>query len=188
MKTKSEQRKYILLGLCAVVFVMAVGYAAFSTLLTINGTATISSTFCVGFDNTKTNTYTVTKGVSTGTTPTGTMSYSGTACSTNYVPNSTLSSVFYQPGDKIEYTLTIANKSTFTTAITSVLVDNVSVTSNQTIIKGNIKYIIEMPVSTTLAANAETTMKITAMFQNDTDVTGPYSGESQTLSVGINAA
>ena len=187
MKLKSDRKNYVIMALCAILLVMSIGYAAFSSLLTINGTASLSDSFCVGFDNTKTNTYAPTAGITNGTLPTGSMSYSGTACSTNYQPNSSLSATFKQPGDKIEYTLTIANKSTFTVAIESILVENQNVTSNTTITKGNIKYIVEMPLSTTLASNAETTMKITAMFQNDTDVTGQYSGESQTLNVKINA-
>ena len=45
---------------------MAVGFAAFSTNLQINGTAGISTNWCVGFDNTKISTYEITKGKSTG--------------------------------------------------------------------------------------------------------------------------
>ena len=187
MKLKSDRKNYVIMALCAILLVMSIGYAAFSSLLTINGTASLSDSFCVGFDNTKLNTYTPTAGITNGTLPTGSMTYSGTACSTKYQPNSSLSATFKQPGDKIEYTLTIANKSTFTVAIESILVENQNVTSNTTITKGNIKYIVEMPLSTTLASNAETTMKITAMFQNDTAVTGQYSGESQTINVKINA-
>ena len=187
MKLKSDRKNYVIIALCAILLVMSIGYAAFSSLLTINGTASLSDSFCVGFDNTKLNTYVPTAGISGGTLPTGSMSYSGTACSTNYQPNSSLSATFKQPGDKIEYTLTIANKSTFTVAIESILVENQNVTSNTTITKGNIKYIVEMPLTTTLASNAETTMKITAMFQNDTNVTGQYNGESQTINVKINA-
>ena len=185
---KRDQRNYLIIALCAILVVMGIGYAAFSQLLTINGTATVSNSWCVGFDNTKTNTYQITKGVSTGTSPTGSMTYSGTACSNTLQPTSTLSSVFYQPGDKIEYTLTIQNASTVPVAIKSILVDNQSVTSNTTITKGNIQYIVEMPASTNIAVSGTTTMKVTAKFQNDTDVTGPYAGsETQTVEVKINA-
>ena len=127
------------------------------------------------------------KGVSTGTEPTGSMSYSGTACGSTLVPNSSFSAHFYQPGDQIEYTLTITNKSTVTAAIKSILVDNESVTSNTTKKKGNIIYIIEMPETTTLAPNASTTMKVIAKFQNETDVTGNVNGETQSIEVKINA-
>ena len=187
MRKNDKKRTYIIVGLCAILVVMAVGYAAFSQMLTINGTATSTNSWCLGFDNTKTNTYTTTTGVSGATAPTGSMTYSGTACSTKYVPTVTLASIFYQPGDQVEYTLTIKNASSVGAAIKSILIDNTSVTSDTTITKGNIQYIVQMPASTTLAANAETTMKVTAKFQNDTDISGPYSGETQTVQVKINA-
>ena len=187
MRKDDKKRTYIIIGLCAILVVMAVGYAAFSQMLTINGTATNTNSWCLGFDQTKTNTYTVTKGVQSGTTPTGSMTYSGTTCQTNYVPTSTLSSVFYQPGDQIEYTLTIKNASSVTAAIKSILVDNQSITSETTITKGNIQYTVKLPSASTLAANAETTMKVIAKFQNTTPISGEYSGETQTVEVKINA-
>ena len=187
MKSKYDRRNYIIIGLCAILVVMGVGYAAFSSLLTINGTANISNSWCVGFDRTKTNTYEVKKGISTGQVPTGTMTYSGTACETNYIPNASLTAVFHQPGDQITYTLTIKNKSSVTAVIKSILVDSESVSTNTTKKKGNITYIINMPADTTLSPNEETTMTVVAKVQNDTDITGTYTGgETQTINVGIN--
>ena len=189
MKIRSERdkRTYLIIALCAILVVMGVGYAAFSSLLTINGTANISNSWCVGFDNTKIDTMEVTKGVSTGENPTGTMTYSGTACGSTLQPNSSLNAHFYQPGDKIEYTLTITNKSTVTAAIKSILVDGDSVTSNTTKKKDNITYIVEMPAKTTLDVNESTTMKVIAKFQNETNVTENVKGETQSIEVKINA-
>ena len=189
MKIKSERdkRNYLIIALCAILVVMGVGYAAFSSLLTINGTANISNSWCVGFDNTKTDTMEPTKGVSTGENPTGTMTYSGTACGSTLQPNSSLNAHFYQPGDQIEYTLTITNKSTVTAAIKSILVDGESVTSNTTKKKNNITYIVEMPDKTTLGVNESTTMKVIARFQNETAVTGNVKGQTETIEVKINA-
>ena len=189
MKIRSERdkRTYLIIALCAILVVMGVGYAAFSSLLTINGTANISNSWCVGFDNTKIDTMEVTKGVSTGENPTGTMTYSGTACGSTLQPNSSLNAHFYQPGDQIEYTLTITNKSTVTAAIKSILVDNESVTSNTTKKKNNITYIVEMPAKTTLDVNESTTMKIIAKFQNETVVTENVKGQTETIEVKINA-
>ena len=187
MKSKYDKRNYIIIGLCAILVVMGVGYAAFSSLLTINGTANISNSWCLGFDNTKTNTYQITKGVSTGQAPTGTMTYTGTACSTTLVPHSNLTAAFHQPGDQIEYTLTIKNASTVTAAIKSIKVDNQTITGNTTKTKGNITFTVNFPLDTTLSPNEETTMTVIAKFQNETDVTGSYAGgESQTISVEIN--
>ena len=186
MKSQRDKRNYIIIGLCMILAIMGVGYAAFSSLLTINGTANISNSWCVGFDQTKTNTYTARAGIEGGTTPTGTMSYSGTACETNYVPNASLTANFKQPGDEIEYTLTIKNKSSVTADIKSILVGEDSLTADTTITKGNVQFIIHMPESSTLASNEETTMKVVAKFQNNIDIAGPYTGETQTISVGIN--
>ena len=188
MKIRSERdkRNYLIIALCAILVVMGVGYAAFSSLLTINGTANISNSWCVGFDNTKTDTMEPTKGVSTGENPTGTMTYSGTACGSTLQPNSSLNAHFYQPGDQITYTLTIKNKSSVTADIKSILVDEDSVSTNTTKRKGNIIYIINMPADTTLSPDEETTMTVVAKFQNDTDIESGYTGESESITVGIN--
>ena len=144
-QNERDKRNYIIGGLLVLVMFMTIGFAAFRTALNINGTASITSNWCVGFDNRNTEAYQITKGVSAGTNPTGEISFSGTACSTNYVPNSTLTANFYQPGDKIEYTLTIANKSSMAAAIESIEVNDSSVTSNQTITDGNIRWKVYMP-------------------------------------------
>ena len=187
MTKQAKQKNLLIAGLLAIVLIMAVGYAAFATQLNINGTANISNTWCVGFKNTNTSTYVATPGKQGATTPTGSISFSGDTCSTNYQTNASLSANFKQPGDKIVYTLTIGNKSTLTAKIKSIKVENQNVTSNTTITKGNIKYTVEMPETTTLAVDAETTMKVTAEFQNDTDINKYTTGETQTISVEINA-
>ena len=46
-KFNVRQRNYIILGLCSILLVMAAGYAAFRTQLTINGTSNITSEFKV---------------------------------------------------------------------------------------------------------------------------------------------
>ena len=89
MKINSQRDKgnYLIIALCAILVVMGAGYAAFLSLLTINGTANFSNSWCVGFDSTMTSIMEVTKGVSTGTQLTGSMSYSGTTCGSNLQPN-----------------------------------------------------------------------------------------------------
>ena len=186
LKSERSQRNYIIIALCAILVIMGVGYAAFSSMLNISGTANVTNNWCVGFDINKTNTYEVTKGLSVGTTPTGSMTYSGNVCETNYKTTATLSSYFYQPGDQIEYTLTIVNKSSITAAIKSIQVDSDPVTANTTKKKENIIYTINMPEDTTLSPNEETTMTVIAKFQNDTPIESGYTGEEQSLTVGIN--
>ena len=187
MRAREKRKNNILIGvLLAGVVLMGIAYAAFSSNLNITGTGSVSSNWCIGFDSTKTNDYTAQAGISGGTTPTGSISFDGQVCASNFKTNASLNASFKQPGDKVEYTLTIGNKGTLAAAIESINVDNTSVTSDTTITKGNIKYIIEMPQSTSLAVNATTTMKVTAMFQNDTPVSSS-SNEQQTITIAINA-
>ena len=61
MREKRDQRTLIIVSLLVIVFIMVVGFAAFATNLTINGTANISTNWCVGFDNTKTTAYEIKK-------------------------------------------------------------------------------------------------------------------------------
>ena len=187
LKIKIDKRNYIIVALCLILVVMGVGYAAFSSLLTINGTANITNSWCVGFDNTKTDDYTAKAGITGGTAPTGSITFSGNACETKYQPDASLTATFHQPGDQIEYTLTIKNKSTVPVAIKSIQVENNNVTTDTTIKKGNIEFIVHMPETSNLPVDGETTMRVVARFQNETNVTGPYDGEEQSINVKINA-
>ena len=187
MRASEKRKNNILIGvLLGVVVLMGIAYAAFASNLNITGTSSMSENWCIGFDSTRTSDYQATAGITGGTTPTGSMSFSGDSCGGNLKTTASLNASFKQPGDKVEYTLTIGNKGTLAAAIESINVDGDSVTSDTTITKGNIKYIIEMPLSTSLAVNATTTMKVTAMFQNDTEVTSS-TNEEQTISIGVNA-
>ena len=132
MTKKVKQKNLLIGGLLAIVLIMAIGYAAFATQLNINGTANITSNWCIGFDSTNTSTYTATPGITGGDTPTGSIAFSGDSCNTNYKPTASLNASFKQPGDKVEYTLTIANKGSLNAAIESIEVDGDSVTSNTT--------------------------------------------------------
>lgn len=187
IRGQREKRTFIIIALCTVLVLMGVGYAAFSSLLTINGTASTSNSWCVGFDITKTNTYKITKGLETGTEPTGIMNYSGNACEINYKPNASLASAFYQPGDEIEYTLTIKNKSSVTAAIKSLNINSdQNVVSTWTNTIGNFTYTVNMPEDKTLDPNEETTMTVIAKFQDETPIEGKYTGETQNLNIFIN--
>ena len=51
MKSKRDKRNYIIIGLCMILVIMGVGYAAFSQLLTINGTANITNSWNIEITN-----------------------------------------------------------------------------------------------------------------------------------------
>lgn len=104
------KHKNALIGaLLAVVFVMAVGYAAFAQLLTINGTAQIDSTWDVHFDpnqSTSTAVAIVNGGPTGATDPSGTITYSD---SQDKPTVADLAATLKQPGDTVTFTLKPTN-------------------------------------------------------------------------------
>jgi len=113
MKKKSR----IMLILCITLCIMTVGFAAFSTTLTITGTADIASTWKVVFTNIEQ--ISKTSGVTIKSTPTA----SGTTATFNVGLTS--------PGDKIEYKITVANQGTLGAIINDI---EISETGNDAII------------------------------------------------------
>ena len=186
-KIDFKNRNYIIIGLCIVLVFMAVGFAAFAQSLQINGTSSITSNWCVGFDNTMTSSIVSTTGVAGGTAPTGEIEYTGNTCGTKSQVGAEISAILNQPGDSLEYTLTILNEGSLDAKIDSITVDGTSVTKDTAIQKGNIIFDIKMPYSSSISAGSSTIMKVVVKFQNNTDVTGMYDGEQGSISVKINA-
>ncbi|MBQ9011927.1 MAG: hypothetical protein IJ093_04690 [Bacilli bacterium] len=191
-----EKNKNILIGgLLAVVLVMAVGYAAFATQLTINGKAEINSSWNVHFDTTKTESE---NGVVVGTPGTladGTTLASAAPTGTVTYPNNLkaeLNAKLTQPGDKVVFTLTILNEGTLNAIVDSgpTLTLAGGDVQGLTATKGHIKFEVTSPNPTAIAANdGSATMTVTATFI-DTDTaagtTGNYtSSESATLTVDL---
>lgn len=103
MEQRNKNKNALIGGLLAIVFVMAVGYAAFATQLNINGTANITSTWDVHIENV----------VASNTV--------GTASSKSITPDfttaeKTLTASFttelVAPGDAVTYTVTVKNGGT----------------------------------------------------------------------------
>ena len=99
-------KKIITITMCTLICIMAIGYAAFATNLTINGTANITSTWKVLF--TKIEEVSKTSGVTINKVP--------TAEGTNATFNVDLTS----PGDKIVYKITVANQGTLDAIINDI--------------------------------------------------------------------
>ena len=140
---ESKHKNALIGALLAVVFVMAVGYAAFAQTLTISGTATIDSTWDVHFDDSKTEgagVVDVTTGLVGATAPDGgTISYDDS----NHKAN--LSATLHQPGDRVTYTLTILNTGSIDAALHEpvLTVDGATAgTGTLTQSKGNIQFTV----------------------------------------------
>ncbi len=177
-----NHNKYIIGALCAVLVIMAVGYAIFSTTLNIGGTANITSTWNVGFDTTKISgagVLTPTTGIAGGTAPTGAITYGN-------AQNATLTANFIQPGDKMLFTLTVKNTGTLKALLsTPTLTLTGGTVSGQTATKGNIKFTVALAASKLAASTGTTTLNVTAEFINNT--LSSSTTESATLTVSLNA-
>ena len=95
-KFNTRQRNYIILGLCSILLVMAAGYAAFRSQLTINGTSNISSEWKVLITD-------IQNSVLNGT-PENSEEPSHTDTT------ATFKTKLYSPGDKMRYTVTVENR------------------------------------------------------------------------------
>ncbi len=114
---------------------MAVGYAAFSTSLTIGGTVSTKGTWGCGIKE-------ITKSESGAT---GNFASSGTATTLNNIsvyPEATLTSTFTKPGDSVTYTVTFANIGDFNATLEALTASNITSTGT---------YACEVEVSGTTA-------------------------------------
>ncbi len=185
---ESKHKNALIGALLAVVFVMAVGYAAFATTLTINGTASISSSWNVHFDTTKTTNasgvVTPTTGTGGTTAPSGTVAYDG-----NLTAN--VSASLNQPGDKVEFVLTIMNEGSLAATLGTPSVSGTGTTTCSSNVctsqGGHIQFTVDNPLSSSLVASTgTTTIKVTAEFLN-TSVTSLAGNETAGITVTINA-
>ena len=95
-KINRTQRNYIILGLCAILVIMAVGYAAFQSQLKISGTSNISSNWSVKIIDIQSK-------VVSGT-PTNAKSPSYTDTTATFKTN------LVSPGDTMQYDVTVSNE------------------------------------------------------------------------------
>ena len=106
MRISAKKKRKIIVGsLCAVVLLMAVGYAAFSSVLNIKGTSSIGSNWDIAI--TAITEKNIVGGASTATNATGDKKITGIGTLTASFETNLVS-----PKDSIEYDITITNKGT----------------------------------------------------------------------------
>lgn len=98
-KLNKTQRNYIIIGLCAIVVIMGVAYAAFQSQLRISGTSNIASNFLVRITNIQ-----VSNVVGTAADKSDVTTYTDTTA--------TFGTTLQSPGDSITYDITIVNQGT----------------------------------------------------------------------------
>ncbi len=104
------QRNYIIMGLCAVLLIMAVGYAAFQSQLKITGTSNIGSNFLVRITGIESN-------VQSGS--------ASNAIEPSYTDTTaTFKTNLVSPGDSMKYDITVANEGNIDAVLNSIKVSN----------------------------------------------------------------
>ena len=106
-KFNRTQRNYIIVGLCIILVIMGVGYAAFQSQLKITGTSNIGSNFLVKITDIQSSV------VSGGASDAAAPSYTNTTATfhTNLV----------SPGDSMKYEITIANQGTIDAVLKTII-------------------------------------------------------------------
>ena len=105
-KSERDKRTYLMIGLCAVLVVMVVGFAAFSSQLQINGTSGITSNWNVRI----TKIEKIIPSGSSATDVSSECSESGTPKQCNDGLTATVSANLVSPGDSITYRIEVTNK------------------------------------------------------------------------------
>ena len=192
---ESKHKNALIGALLAVVFVMAVGYAALTQQLNITGTATIndiSSNWNVHFDNTQdedTGAVDVTRGKGGSDDPSGTIVYGGTNNET-----ATLNATLIQPGDSVTFTLTIKNYGTISADLVTptVAADSSSQSKGScagtTCTFGNITYTVGNLSTTSIGANETATITVTATFNESATTVGSVTTAGITVTTNASQA
>lgn len=185
---ESKHKNALIGALLAVVFVMAVGYAALSQTLTITGTATVtdqSQNWNVHFDEEKTSGSGV---VDTSTGTGGTVNPTGTIKYGNNNHTATLDATLIQPGDSVKFTLTIVNEGSITADLNDLVItptDGGGTLAGSTVTAGNITFTVTDPSETTLAQGETATVSVTATFNSGATSVGDVTTAG--ISVTMNA-
>ena len=185
---ESKHKNALIGALLAVVFVMAVGYAALSQTLTITGTATVtdqSQNWNVHFDEEKTSGSGV---VDTSTGTGGTVNPSGTIQLSDNNHTATLDATLIQPGDSVTFTLTIMNEGSITADLNDLVItptDGGGSLAGSTVTAGNITFEVTGPSQTTIAQDETATVTVKATFKNDATEVGAVTTAG--ISVTMNA-
>ena len=116
-KFNVRQRNYIILGLCSILLVMAAGYAAFRTQLTINGTSNITSDWKVLITDIQSKT------LSGAATDAETPSHTETTA--------TFKTNLVSPGDSMQYDITVENRGDIDAVLESI---DVNTSENEAIL------------------------------------------------------
>lgn len=137
MNKEREMKTLVIAALVISVVAIGVGFAAFSTTLQINGTATVNT---LGWDVRFTNIeLDATKSTANVAQTTPTISNGTIGTSTTNTKISTITAKFTEPGQKLVYNITVSNNGDYNALLTAASIPTVkaNVTATDITTKGN---------------------------------------------------
>lgn len=170
-----KNKNLIIGGLLAIVLVMAVGYAAFSTQLKISNTATIGSG-----NSSKTYWDVHIKSITPGTKEAGTLVGTAVNNSASVAANglsATFNASLASPGDSITYTVTVENSGQLNAKLSELTFtpsDNAAIVYDKS----------GIAVNNVINAGSTTTFTVTVSY--DSNVTSQPSNKNSTLTMTLN--
>ena len=173
-----KDSKNLVIGmLCAVICVMAVAYAAFSTQLTVTGTATITSEWGVEIVGSGTS-CAVTNNAGAATVTDGNETYTLGGVASNVTSSTaTFDITLIQPGDVVTCTVSVTNTGTLNAKVSDLVIGGTKETSAIVIAASGIEK------DQVLNAKDSTTFTITATYKG-TVTSQPAAGDlSATITV-----
>ena len=158
-----SQKGWMIVGLCLIVVFMAIGYASFSTNLTINGSSTITSSWDIRITDIKVKAFT--GGASKSEEP-AVINNTTASFKTNLV----------SPGDSMTYEVTVANEGNIAARLNQLTIND----ENNPAILFQISRISENDI---LGEHSNTTFDVTVTY--NPDITSQPTDIDSTLTVAL---
>ena len=178
---KSNKKSYVLVALVVLLLAIAVGYAAFTSQLTISGTATGNGTWDVRF--LQDGTFLQADGTTTDTTHSGTATVSTSSGGTTNDTMTVSVSLGY-PGDGVILEVKVKNNGTVPARLTNFTVSGASnglIVTPPTVTAGASN-------GDTLEAGATCTMRFVIKWDETSDTFGDNTNHQQTFTITYNYA
>lgn len=171
-----NRKSVTMVALCIAIGVMAIAYAAFSTTLTVNGTASQIGTFSIDLTGCA---CTKTAGLTGATAPTGSCTPSGTTKSNI----GTVTASFNQPGDTVACTFDVVNSGNLKAKAGTVsCTPSASVVTSESSSAATPFYYTYTWKKTALNAGATAADDITITLKYSKNITGQPSATTGTVS------
>ncbi len=183
-RLNSKQRNYVIVGLCMILVIMGIGYAAFTSQLKISGTSKIATEWNVKITDIQS------KNISGQAKDVSAPTYTDTTA--------TFSTSLTSPGDAMQYDITVSNEGNIDAILNDIQINDsnnpaiifeTSGIENGDKLEANQTDILTVIVSynssvTSQPENTESTITVTLNYKQDDGMVNPPEPSNQTIIIG----